>query len=60
MERGIAILDIRLLSEYHAALADEERSLDEADLAAAENPIRYTEEEIFDRLRSQLHKQPTP
>ena len=53
-------MDIRLLSEYQAPLADEERSLDEADLAAAANPIRYTEEEIFDRLRSNLHKQPTP
>ena len=39
--------------EQYAALTDEvELRLDEADRAAAADSVRYTEEEVFGRLRS--------
>lgn len=43
--------------EQYAALTDEvELRLDEADRAAAADSVRYTEEEVFDRVRSRLHE----
>ena len=43
--------------EQYAALTDEvELRLDEADRAAAADDIRYTEEEVFGRVRSRLHE----
>ena len=43
--------------EQYAALTDEvELRLDEADRAAAADSIRYTEEEVFSRVRSRLHE----
>lgn len=43
--------------EQYAALTDEvELRLDEADRAAAADSIRYTEEEVFGRVRSRLHE----
>ena len=42
--------------EQYAALTDEvELRLDEADRAAAADDIRYTEEEVFGRVRGRLH-----
>ena len=42
--------------EQYAALTDEvELRLDEADRAAAADTVRYTEEEVFGRVRSRLH-----
>ena len=42
--------------EQYAALTDEvELRLDEADQAAAADDIRYTEEEVFGRVRGRLH-----
>lgn len=42
--------------EQYAALTDEtEMKLDEADKAAAADATRYTEEEIFGRVRRRLH-----
>ena len=42
--------------EQYAALTDEvELRLDEADRAAAADSVRYTEEEVFGRVRSRLH-----
>ena len=44
--------------EQYAALTDEvELRLDEADRAAAADSVRYTEEEVFGRVRSRLHEQ---
>ena len=44
--------------EQYAALTDEvELRLDEADRAAAADSVRYTEEEVFVRVRSRLHEQ---
>ena len=43
--------------EQYAALTDEvELRLDEADRAAAADSVRYTEEEVFGRVRSGLHE----
>lgn len=43
--------------EQYAALTDEvELRLDEADRAAAGDSVRYTEEEVFGRVRSRLHE----
>ena len=42
--------------EQYAALTDEtEIKLDEADKAAAANATRYTEEEVFSRVRGRIH-----
>ncbi len=43
--------------EQYAALTDEvEIKLDEADRAAALDDVRYTEEQVFDRVRSRIHE----
>lgn len=43
--------------EQYAALTDEvELRLDEADRAAAADDVRYTEEEVFGRVRNRLHE----
>ena len=43
--------------EQYAALTDEaEMKLDEADKAAAADSVRYTEDEVFDRVRSRIHE----
>ena len=43
--------------EQYAALTDEvELRLDEADRAAAADSVRYTEEEVFGRVRRRLHE----
>lgn len=42
--------------EQYAALTDEiELKLDEADRAAADSEIRYTDEEVFSRVRGRIH-----
>lgn len=42
--------------EQYAALTDEvEMKLDEADRAAAVSDVRYTEEEVFGRVRERIH-----
>lgn len=46
--------------EQYAALTDEtERRLDEADRAAATDPARCSEEEVFGRVRKRLHERET-
>jgi len=43
--------------EQYAALTDEiEIKLDEADKAAALDSVRYTEEELFSRVRSRINE----
>ena len=42
--------------EQYAALTDEiEMKLDEADRATALSEIRYTEDEVFGRVRNRIH-----
>ena len=46
-----------LRREQDACLTDEvELRLEEADRAAAADTVRYTEEEVFGRVRSRLHE----
>ncbi len=43
--------------EQYAALTDEiELKLDEADKAAAVDSTRYTEDEVFNRVRERIHE----
>ena len=43
--------------EQYAALTDEiEMQLDEADKAAAADSVRYTEDEVFSRVRNRIHE----
>lgn len=43
--------------EQYAALTDEiEMKLDEADKAAAADSVRYTEDEVFSRVRNRNHE----
>lgn len=43
--------------EQYAALTDEiEMKLDEADKAAAADSVRYTEDEVFNRVRNRIHE----
>ena len=44
--------------EQYAALTDEvELKLDEADRAASADDVRYTEDEVFNKVRKRLHEQ---
>ncbi len=46
--------------EQYAALTDEiELKLDEADKAAEEDNTRYTEEDVFRRVRGRIHERKT-
>ena len=46
--------------EQYAALTDEaEMNLDEADKAAAADSVRYTEDEVFSRVRNRIHERKT-
>ncbi len=46
--------------EQYAALTDEiELKLDEADKAAAISDVRYTEDEVFSRVRARIHGKQT-
>lgn len=43
--------------EQYAALTDEiEMKLDEADKAAAADSVRYTEDEVFSKVRNRIHE----
>lgn len=43
--------------EQYAALTDEiEMKLDEADKASAADSVRYTEDEVFSRVRNRIHE----
>ncbi|MCD8375091.1 MAG: type II toxin-antitoxin system prevent-host-death family antitoxin [Oscillospiraceae bacterium] len=43
--------------EQYAALTDEvELKLDEADRAASADDVRYTEDEVFNKVRKRLHE----
>ena len=55
-KNGYGSMVVHSLEQY-AALTDEvELRLDEADRAAAADTVRYTEEEVFGRVRSRLHE----
>ena len=55
-KNGYGSLVVLSLEQY-AALTDEiEMKLDEADKAAAADSVRYTEDEVFSRVRNRIHE----
>ena len=55
-KNGYGSMGVLSLEQY-AALTDEiEMKLDEADKAAAADSVRYTEDEVFSRVRNRIHE----
>ena len=55
-KNGYGSMVVLSLEQYAALTDDVELRLDEADRAAAADDVRYTEEEVFGRVRSRLHE----
>ena len=55
-KNGYGSMVVMSLEQYAALTDDIELKLDEADKAAAADPVRYTEDEVFSRVRSRLHE----
>ena len=55
-KNGYGSMVVLSLEQYAALTDDIELKLDEADKAAAAAPVRYTEEEVFSRVRSRIHE----
>ena len=56
-KNGYGSMVVLSLEQYAALTDDIELKLDEADKAAAADPVRYTEDEVFSRVRSRIHEQ---
>ena len=54
-KNGYGTMVLMSIEQYSAMTDDLELKLDEADAAAAENPTRYTGEEVFSRARRRIH-----
>lgn len=54
-KNGYGSMVVLSLEQYAALTDDIELKLDEADKAAAADPVRYTEDEVF-RVRSRIHE----
>ena len=54
-KNGYGSMVVLSLEQYAALTDGVELRLDEADRAAAADTVRYTEEEVFGRVRSRLH-----
>ena len=55
-KNGYGSMVVLSLEQYAALTDDIELKLDEADKAAAAYPVRYTEDEVFSRVRSRIHE----
>ena len=55
-KNGYGSMVVLSLEQYAALTDDIELKLDEADKAAATAPVRYTEDEVFSRVRSRIHE----
>ena len=55
-KNGYGSMVVMSLEQYAALTDDIELKLDEADKAAAADPVRYTEDEVFSRVRSRIHE----
>ena len=55
-KNGYGSMVVLSLEQYAALTDDIELKLDEADKAAAADPVRYTEDETFARVRSRIHE----
>ena len=56
-KNGYGSMVVLSLEQYAALTDDIELKLDEADKAAAADPDRSTEDEVFSRVRSRIHEQ---
>ena len=55
-KNGYGSMVVMSLEQYSALTDEIERKLDEADRAAATDPVRLTESEVFDHIRGRLHE----
>ena len=55
-KNGYGSMVVLSLEQYAALTNDIELKLDEADKAAAADSVRYTEDEVFSRVRSRIHE----
>ena len=54
-KNGYGTMVLMSIEQYSALTDALELRLDESDAAAAENPTRYTGEEVFSRARRRIH-----
>ena len=54
-KNGYGSMVVLSLEQYAALTDDIELKLHEADKAAAADHVRYTEDEVFSRVRSRIH-----
>ena len=54
-KNGYGSMVVLSLEQYAALTDDLELKLDEADKVAAESDVRYTDEEVFSRVRGRIH-----
>ena len=55
-KNGYGSMVVLSLEQYAALTDDIELKLDEADKAAAADPVRYTVDEVFSRVRNRIHE----
>ena len=55
-KNGYGSMVVLSLEQYAALTDDIELKLDEAEKAAAADPVRYTEDEVFARVRNRIHE----
>jgi len=55
-KNGYGTMVLLSIDQYSALTDDTERKLDEADEAAAKSDKRYSEEEVFSRVRSRIRE----
>ncbi len=54
-KNGYGAMVVMSMEQFSALTDETERRLDEADRAAAMSDARYTEEEVFSRVRKRIH-----
>ena len=58
-KNGYGSMVVLSLEQYSALTGDVEMKLDEADKEAALTDVRYTEEEVFQRVKERIHGRKT-
>ena len=58
-KNGYGSMVVLSLEQYSALTDDVEMKLDEADKKAALTDVRYTEEEVFQRVKERIHGRKT-
>ncbi|MDR0929931.1 MAG: type II toxin-antitoxin system prevent-host-death family antitoxin [Oscillospiraceae bacterium] len=56
-KNGYGAMVVMSLARYAELTEDIEMKLDEADRATAESDVRYSEEEVFDRILGKIRQQ---